>query len=74
MEWIDTWNCKSCGANNSESNEGCHKCGSRRKRLITVAMVPWILAVLVFGGIGLIKVYVDNYDKAHTGEHAEGGH
>ncbi|MBT3469403.1 MAG: hypothetical protein HOD72_03170 [Opitutae bacterium] len=74
MEWIDTWDCKSCGADNSESKEACHKCGSRRKRLIKVAMVPWILAILVFGGIGLIKVYLDNNEKAGHGEHAEGNH
>ena len=74
MEWIDTWQCKSCGATNSESREACHKCGSRRKRLIKVALVPWILALITFGFIGLIKVYVDNNERAGHGDHGEGGH
>jgi hypothetical protein len=37
-------------------------------------MVPWILAILVFGGIGVIKLYVDSNERASHGEHAEGGH
>jgi len=73
MEWIDTWQCKSCGATNSESRDGCHKCGSRRRRLIKPIMVPWILAAITLGLIGVTKVYVDNNENAGHGDHA-GGH
>ncbi|MEL0117892.1 MAG: hypothetical protein VXB01_03030, partial [Opitutae bacterium] len=69
MEWIDTWQCKSCGATNSESSEVCHKCGARRRRLLKAAMVPWVLAAVMLGLIGLVKVYVDNNEHASHGDH-----
>tara|TARA_Y100000588_G_scaffold212008_1_gene226114 strand:- start:166 stop:390 length:225 start_codon:yes stop_codon:yes gene_type:complete len=74
MEWIDSWNCKKCGSSESETHEVCHKCGYRRKRLINTTMVPWLLAILTFGGIGIIKLYVDANEHDSHGEHSEGGH
>ncbi len=32
-------------------------------------MVPWVLAAVMLGLIGLVKVYVDNNEHASHGDH-----
>lgn len=61
MEWIDTWDCKTCGATNSESRDVCHKCGHRRKRLVKSFMVPWILLLFAGSFFMAVKMYLDSY-------------
>ena len=68
MEWIDTWDCKNCGATNSESRDGCHKCGFRRKRLLKPAMVPWVIVAFIISSIAVIKVYLDKSEHTDHGD------
>ena len=72
MEWIDTWDCKTCGATNSESRDVCHKCGHRRKRLVKPFMVPWILLLFVFGFIIATKLYVERNEPISQGSQIGG--